>query len=135
MRNLIDDGVEASARKSQAHFQISRVSSSAEPRMRLEKSENLPEISLCLGLNTILASIPLIYIAKSNGYLVFSPRNNANSRLQTACLVFNPIMVEGYAALFSCIAAVSMMAPTFSYSFLLVGTGALRLLLGPPRLN
>ena len=25
---------------------------------------------------------------------------------QTACLVFNPIMVEGYAALFSCIAVV-----------------------------
>ena len=25
---------------------------------------------------------------------------------QTACLVFNPIMVEGYAALFSCTAAV-----------------------------
>ena len=34
--------------------------------------------------------------------------------LQTACLVFNPIMVEGYAALFSCTAVVqasdSMMA-------------------------
>ena len=26
---------------------------------------------------------------------------------QTACLVFNPIMVEGYAALFSCMAVVS----------------------------
>ena len=25
---------------------------------------------------------------------------------QTACLVFNPIMVEGYAALFSCMAVV-----------------------------
>ena len=25
---------------------------------------------------------------------------------QTACLVFNPIMVEGYAALFSCTAVV-----------------------------
>ena len=35
---------------------------------------------------------------------------------QTACLVFNPIMVEGYAALFRCTAVVqasdSMMAPT-----------------------
>ena len=46
MRNIINDGVEASARKSQARFQIIQVSSSAEPRMRLEKSENLPEISL-----------------------------------------------------------------------------------------
>ena len=32
--------------KSQACFQIIQVSSSVEPRMRLEKSENLPEISL-----------------------------------------------------------------------------------------
>ena len=34
---------------------------------------------------------------------------------QTACLIFNPIMVEGYAALFSCAAVVqasdSMTAP------------------------
>ena len=41
----INDGVEASTRKSQARFQIIRVSSSAEHRMRLE-SENLPEIFL-----------------------------------------------------------------------------------------
>ena len=41
MRNIINDGVEASARKSQACFQIFQVSSSAEPRIRLEKSENL----------------------------------------------------------------------------------------------
>ena len=27
---------------------------------------------------------------------------------QTACLVFNPIMVEGYAALFSCTAVVQV---------------------------
>ena len=33
---IINDGVETSARKSQAHFQIIQVSSSAEPRMRLE---------------------------------------------------------------------------------------------------
>ena len=32
----INDGVEASTRKSQARFQIIRVSYSAEPRMRLE---------------------------------------------------------------------------------------------------
>ena len=29
-----------------------------------------------------------------------------NIMRQTACLVFNPIMVEGYAALFSCMAVV-----------------------------
>ena len=46
MRNIINDGAEASARKSQARFKITQVSSSAEPLMRLEKSENLPEISL-----------------------------------------------------------------------------------------
>ena len=46
MRKIINDGVEASTRKSQARFQIILVSSSAEPRMRLELSENLPEISL-----------------------------------------------------------------------------------------
>ena len=47
MRNIINDGVEgASARKSQARFEIIQVSSSAEPRMSLERSENLPEISL-----------------------------------------------------------------------------------------
>ena len=46
MRNIINDGVEASARKTQARFQIIQVSSSAEPWMRLEKSEKLPEISL-----------------------------------------------------------------------------------------
>ena len=45
MRNIINDGVEGSARKSQAHFQIIEVSSSTESR-RLEQSENLPEISL-----------------------------------------------------------------------------------------
>ena len=46
MRNIINDGVEASERKSQARLQIIQVSSSAEPRMRLEKSENSPETSL-----------------------------------------------------------------------------------------
>ena len=46
MRNIFNDGVEVSTRKSQARFQIIQVSSSAEPRMRLGKSENLPEISL-----------------------------------------------------------------------------------------
>ena len=33
VRNIINDGVEASARKSQARFQIVHVSSSAEPRI------------------------------------------------------------------------------------------------------
>ena len=36
VRKIINDGVEASTKKSQARFQIIRVSSSAEPRMRLE---------------------------------------------------------------------------------------------------
>ena len=36
MRKLINDGVEASTRKSQARFQIIQVSCEAEPRMRLE---------------------------------------------------------------------------------------------------
>ena len=36
MRNIINDGVETSARTSHARFQIIQVSSSAEPRMRLE---------------------------------------------------------------------------------------------------
>ena len=36
VRKVINDRVEASTRKSQARFQIIRVSSSSEPRMRLE---------------------------------------------------------------------------------------------------
>ena len=40
---------------------------------------------------------------------------------QSACLVINPIMLDGYAALFNCMpvdrASDSMMAPTYSYSF------------------
>ena len=46
MRKIINGGVEAMARKSQARFQIIRVSSLAQPRMRFELSENLPEVSL-----------------------------------------------------------------------------------------
>ena len=42
---LKDDGVEAEKRKSQASFQIIQVSSEALSRMRLEQSENEPEIS------------------------------------------------------------------------------------------
>ena len=53
---------------------------------------------------------------------------NLNVMRQSACLVINPITVDGYAALFNCTpmdrASDSMMAPTYSYSFLLVGTGA-----------
>ena len=41
---------------------------------------------------------------------------NLNVMLQSACLVINPIMVDGYAALFNCTpvdrASDSMMAPT-----------------------
>ena len=47
---------------------------------------------------------------------------------QSACLVINPITVNGYAALINCRpvdrALDSMMAPTSSYSFYLVGIGA-----------
>ena len=53
---------------------------------------------------------------------------NLNVMRQSACLVINPITVDGYAALFNCTpvdrASDSMMAPTLSYSFYLVGTGA-----------
>ena len=62
-----------------------------------------------------------------------------NVRRQSACLVINPITVNNFAALFNCTpvdrASDSMMAATQSYSFYLDGTGALRLLLGPPGLN
>ena len=46
--NRIDDGIEASTRKSQASFQIIQVSSNALPSMRPEYSENKPEISLSM---------------------------------------------------------------------------------------
>ena len=53
---------------------------------------------------------------------------NLNVMRQSACLVINPITVDGYAKLFNCTpvdrASDSMMAPTISYSFLLVGTGS-----------
>ena len=53
---------------------------------------------------------------------------NLNVMRQSACLVINPITVDGYAALFNCTpvdrASDSMMAPTLSYSFKLVGTGS-----------
>ena len=47
---------------------------------------------------------------------------NLNVMWQSACLVINPITVDGYATLFNCTpldrASDSMMAPTLSYSFL-----------------
>ena len=46
MRNIINDGIKALARKFQARFQFIEASSLAEPRVRLHLSENLPEISL-----------------------------------------------------------------------------------------
>ena len=46
VKKIINDSVEASRQKSQACFQIIKVTSSAESCMRLEESENLPEISL-----------------------------------------------------------------------------------------
>ena len=52
---------------------------------------------------------------------------NLNVMRQSACLVINPIKVEGYAALLNCTpvdrASDSIMAPTTSYSFYMVGTG------------
>ena len=46
---------------------------------------------------------------------------NLNVMRQSACLVFNPIMVDNYAAFFNCTpegrASDSMMAPTQSFSF------------------
>ena len=62
-----------------------------------------------------------------------------NVMRQSACLVFNQIMVDNYAAFFNCTpvgrASDSMMAPTLSYLFLLVGVGASCLLLGQPGYN
>ena len=53
---------------------------------------------------------------------------NLNVIRQSMCLVINPITVDGYAALFNFTpvdrSSDSMMAPTQSYSFKLVGTGA-----------
>ena len=46
---------------------------------------------------------------------------NLNVMRQSACLVINPMTVDGYAELFNCTpvdrASDSMMAPTSSYSF------------------
>ena len=56
----------------------------------------------------------IIMLDKHIGY-------NLNVMGQSACLVINPIKVDGYAALFNCTwvdrASDSMMAPTLSYSF------------------
>ena len=64
---------------------------------------------------------------------------NLNVMRQSACLVINPITVDGYAALFNCTpvdwASDSMMAPDIKL-FILVGWDrSFRLLLGPPGLN
>ena len=52
---------------------------------------------------------------------------NLNVMRHSACLVFNPIMVNNYTAFFNCTpvgrASDSMMTLTKSYSFYLVGTG------------
>ena len=62
-----------------------------------------------------------------------------NVMRQSACLVINQIKVNKFATLFNFTpvdrACDFMMTPSQSYSFLLVGTRALRLLLGPPGLN
>ena len=64
---------------------------------------------------------------------------NLNVMQQSACLVINPITVDGFAALFNCTpvdcAADSMIAPDLKL-FILVGWDrSFRLLLGPPGLN
>ena len=57
---------------------------------------------------------------------------------QSACLVINPITVDGYAALFNCTpvdrASDSMMARPKAIQFSWLGR-SFRLLLGPPGLN
>ena len=52
-----------------------------------------------MDLSHDLASISIVNRFKRAGYSLDIMR-------QTACLVFNPIMVEGYAALYSCTAVV-----------------------------
>ena len=63
---------------------------------------------------------------KLNGY-------NLNVMRQSACLVINPITVDGYATLFNCTpmdrTSDSMMAPAVGWD------RSFRLLLGPPGLN
>ena len=58
---------------------------------------------------------------------------------QSACLVFNPIVVDNYVAFLNCMpegrASDSLMAPTYSYSFKLVGAGASCLFLCTPGSN
>ena len=58
---------------------------------------------------------------------------------QSACLVFDPVVVGDCAAFFDCglvsRASVSVVAPAWGCSVWLVGTGASCLLLGPPGLN
>ena len=55
--------------------------------------------------------------------------NFKNIMRQSACLVFNPIMVDKYAAFINCTlvgpASDSVMAPTLSYSYLLLGLSGL----------
>ena len=61
---------------------------------------------------------------------------NLNVKRQPACLVFNQIIVDNYAAFFICTpegrALGSMIAPTYGCSFWLVEAGASCLLLCPP---
>ena len=56
---------------------------------------------------------------------------------QTACLVINPIIVDGYASLFNCKAAVraSDSMTAFFLKSLTSGLGLDMSLLGPPRFN
>ena len=60
MRKKINDGVEASTRKSQAHFQIIQVSCSA---YNLKTCLRFP----CLGLKTIIDSTNLTYPYPTRG--------------------------------------------------------------------
>ena len=67
-------------------------------------------------VNTVDSKIIMRY--KRIGYNLYVMR-------QSACLVINPITVDGYAALFNCTpvnrASDSMMAPTLSYYFSWLG--------------
>ena len=74
-------------------------------------------MEICYINSRTLLEIQIQSLTFSNDLLtVLKGRVYLNIMKQTVCLVFNPIMIEIYAALFSCTAMVqasdSMMAPT-----------------------
>ena len=63
----------------------------------------------------------MIFLFSSEKSLHVTDGYNLNVMRQSACLVFNPVMVDNYAAFFNCTpvgrASDSLMAPTSSYLF------------------